>query len=264
MERVSKIQMIDFHSHIIWDIDDGSKDFRMSSDMIENSICQNVQCICATPHFIIDEQEIDKKVYHEKLNALKESYSNKINILSGIEVYINPNIPKYYKEKKIWGMNDSRYVLIELPMRDYPIYTKDVFYELIILGAKPIIAHPERNLKIQQNMNLLTDLLNEGALAQMNAGSLTGMFGNHVKEFAEKLIRTNRIHMIGSDGHNNRSRKTDMLSAYETVGKLNKDLYQWMEENTNKIVKDIDVTPLKIVEDKQKKFNILNLFNRKK
>ncbi len=264
MERVSKVQMIDFHSHIIWDIDDGSKDFKMSCDMIENSICQKVQGICATPHYIIDEQEIDKSVYKEKLNALKEKYSNKINILSGIEVYINPNIPKYYKEEKIWGINNSRYVLIELPMRDYPLYTKDVFYELVILGAKPIIAHPERNLKIQQNVGLLTDLLDEGALAQMNAGSLTGMFGNHVKEFAEMLIKTNRIHMIGSDGHNNRSRKTDMLSAYETVGKLNKELYQWIEDNNIRIINNEEVVPLKILENKEKKLKIFNIFNRKK
>ncbi|WP_147590089.1 tyrosine-protein phosphatase [Clostridium polynesiense] len=264
MERVSRIQMIDFHSHIMWGVDDGSKDIEMSGEMVKNSILQEVAGICATPHFIIDEQEIDADLYYSRLNKLKELYGRDINILSGLEIYINPNIPKYYKEKKIWGLNNSRYVLIELPMRDYPVYTQDVFHELLVLGAIPVIAHPERNFKIQKDIKLLEEILEQGALAQLNAGSICGMFGEAVKNMAEVLVKRNMIHIIGSDGHNNHRRRTDVISAFQKVKNINPELYRWMDENNYNIINDLKVEVPEIQREAEKKNSFLNLFLRKK
>ncbi len=77
---------------------------------------------------------------------------------------MHPNLPKLYKEKRIWGINDSEYLLIELPMGQFPMYTEDVFYELMLLGVKPILAHPERNIKIMKDHDLIINLINQGVL----------------------------------------------------------------------------------------------------
>ncbi|MCJ7691073.1 MAG: protein tyrosine phosphatase, partial [Clostridiaceae bacterium] len=167
--------MIDFHSHILNGVDDGAKNLDMSLQMLKNAESEGVEYICATPHFITEEFEISREKYIEKLDKLvlasrEENFS--IKILSGLEIYMHPSLPKLYKEKKIWGINGSEYLLIELPMGQFPMYTEDIFYELMLLGAKPILAHPERNHKIMNNHDLIINLIKQGVFMQTNVGSL--------------------------------------------------------------------------------------------
>ena len=52
--------MIDFHSHILPGIDDGSKNTQMSLAMIEEEKKQGVHTIVATPHFYADEDSVER------------------------------------------------------------------------------------------------------------------------------------------------------------------------------------------------------------
>lgn len=251
--------MIDFHSHILPGVDDGSSSIDMTMEMLENSLQQGVEYICATPHFITGEYEITLEEYEEKLKLIREKASGNINIIQGLEIYINPELPKLYSEKKVWGYNNKKYVLVELPMQQYPIYTEKVFYELRLLGATPVLAHPERNLSIMKNPNLLVDIVEQGNLAQMNAGSIVGIYGSDIKKFAEKLVSMNLIHMLGSDGHNNTRRNTNLQQGFKRVESLNNGLYKWITENEKNILDGIDVEVPEIILNKKKKsfFNFL-------
>jgi protein-tyrosine phosphatase len=253
--------MIDFHSHILPYIDDGSKSFDMSIDMLKLSVDEGTKCICATSHFIPGELEQEKKVYYEKLEGLKNLCRIKeinIEILPAIELYMHPDLPKLYAEKKIWGVNLTPYVLVELPMQQFPVYTEEVFYELRLQGAMPILAHPERNLRIMKDVALLENLVDQGTLAQMNAGSLRGIYGKDIKEFAEKLVDRNLIHMLGSDAHDDSRRTTKISSAFEIVRKRNEELYQWIIQNQYNVIKGkpVEVLPIK----RGKKFSFFGLF----
>lgn len=253
--------MIDFHSHIIHGIDDGAKDIDMSLEMVKISESEGVEFICATPHFITEEFEITREKYIDKLDRLvlaSKEENLKIKILSGLEIYMHPNLPKLYKEKKIWGINDSEYLLIELPMGQFPMYTEDVFYELMLLGAKPILAHPERNIKIMKNHDLIINLIKQGVLMQINAGSLLGDYGKEVKKTAEEFVKRNMVHILGSDGHNITSRKTRLKVAYEIVKDTNEAAYNWVLENGTNIINK--VSPMEFLEIKPKKRGI-SFFN---
>ena len=257
--------MIDFHSHIIHNIDDGAKNLDMSLEMLRNSHNEGVEYICATPHFIFEEFETCREEYIKKLDTLilasKEENLN-IKILSGLEIYMHPNLPKLYKEKKIWGINDSEYLLVELPMGQFPMYTEDVFYELMLLGAKPILAHPERNLNIMKNHDLIIDLINQGVLMQINAGSLLGDYGREVKKTAEEFVKRNMIHILGSDGHNITSRKTRIKEAYSKVKDANKFAYEWIFQNEINIINNaptMEFLELKLKKEKGK-ITFFNIF----
>ncbi len=236
--------MIDFHSHIIHGIDDGAKNLDMSLEMLKIADSEGVEYICATPHYITEEYEISQDEYVEKLDRLilasREKNLN-VKILSGLEIYVHPNLPKLYKEKKIWGINDSEYLLIELPMGQFPMYTEDVFYELMLLGAKPILAHPERNLKIMKNHDLIVNLIKQGVLMQINSGSLLGDYGKEVKKTAEEFVKRNMIHILGSDGHNITSRKTRLKEAYTIVKDKNEAMYDWILQNQNNIINNVSM-----------------------
>lgn len=257
--------MIDFHSHILPGIDDGAKNIDMSLDMLKLSIDEGVEHICATPHFIPEEYEIDKETYFVKLNELKSTnVGQQINIVSGLEVYLDPKVPDLYDQGKIWGINNEKYMLLELPMNHFPLYTEDIFYELRLLGIVPILAHPERNLEIIKNEALLKNLINQGALAQLNCGSLRGKYGEKIQTFARNLVQKNLIHILGSDGHNTSSRKTKLNEGFEIVEKLNKPLYENIIMNENMILlgQDVEVLPIKDYLEKRS-FNIFNIFKKK-
>jgi len=253
--------MIDFHSHIIHGIDDGAKNLDISLEMLKISESEGVEYICATPHFISEEFEITRESYVEKLNKLvlaSREENLKIKILSGLEIYMHPNLPKLYKEKKIWGINDTEYLIVELPMGQFPIYTEDVFYELMLLGAKPILAHPERNIKIMKNHDLIVNLIKQGVLMQINSGSLFGDYGKEVKKTAQQFVKMNMVHILGSDGHNISSRKTKLKAAYEIVEDTNKVVYNWILENQTNIINNVSTFEFLDLQFKKSKFSFLS------
>ncbi|MEK6263463.1 MAG: protein tyrosine phosphatase [Clostridium sp.] len=257
--------MIDFHSHIINGIDDGAKTLDMSLQMLRNAENEGVEYICATPHFITEEFEISSEKYTEKLDELvlasrEENFS--IKILSGLEIYMHPSLPKLYKEKKIWGINGTEYIIVELPMGQFPMYTEDIFYELMLLGAKPILAHPERNYKIMNNHDLIINLIKQGVLMQTNVGSLLGDYGKDVKKTAQEFVKGNMIHVLGSDGHNITSRKTRLKEGYELLKKSNEELYHWILQNETNIINNVtmmDFLELNLKKSKGK-FSFFNIF----
>jgi len=253
--------VIDFHCHILPGVDDGSVDIEMTKDMIENSLIQGVEYVCATPHFITEESELTLDEYKEKIKLVKDSVEN-IEIIPGLEIYIDPELPRLYKEHKIWGYNYKKYLLIELPMMEFPIYTEKVFYDLRLMGATPVLAHPERNLRIMKNPELLESLVEQGNLAQLNAGSLSGQYGTDIKKFAEKLVAKNLIHIIGSDGHNNKRRNTNIKEGLAKIKALNPELFNWIKDNEKKILQGEEVEVLDIVTDKKKK-SFFSFFLRK-
>lgn len=255
--------MIDFHSHIIHGIDDGAKSLEMSLEMVKTSENEGVEYICATPHFITEEFEITREKYLEKLDRLVLASSEqnfKIKILQGLEIYMHPDLPKLYKEKKIWGINGSDYLLIELPMGQFPMYTEDVFYELMLLGVKPILAHPERNIKIMGNYDLIINLIKQGVLMQINSASLFGDYGKEVKKTAQQFVKMNMVHILGSDGHNITSRKTRIKVAYEIIKNKNELTYNWILENENNIINNVPTMEFLELKLKKTGFSFFNIF----
>lgn len=147
-------------------------------------------------------------------------------------------------------------------MEQLPNYTENVFYELRLLGAIPIIAHPERNLKFMKNINFLLDLLDQGALCQVNAGSIRGMYGKEIKAFAEILVKNNMVHIIGSDAHNNSGRTPMITDAIANIKSINEELYQWMMDFQYKLINAEKMHVLPIKTKKNNRKNFLNLFHK--
>ena len=257
--------MIDFHSHIIHGVDDGAKSLDVSLEMLKIAESEGVEYICATPHFIPKEYEITRGKYIEKYDSLvlaSKEENLKIKILSGLEIYMHPNLPKLYKEKRIWGINGSEYLLIELPMGQFPRYTEDVFYELMLLGVKPILAHPERNIKIMENHDLIVSLIKQGVLMQINAASLLGDYGKKVKKTAHQFVKKNMVHILGSDGHNITSRKTRIKTAFDIVKDKNEPMYNWISQNQTNIINNKPTMELLEIKTEKRIFSLSNIFRK--
>ena len=208
--------MIDLHTHILWGIDDGSKSVDMSSVMLDIAEENGTKVIFATPHVIEFINKPKWELIVEKSKQMQQIANNKnlnIEILPGAEIQMNWDLLPEIGVQGSYCLNGSRYALIELPVLEIPEYADEFFYELLLKGIVPIIAHPERNQVIMNNLTKLLEWMRNGVLLQCNSGSVTGAFGNKVRENVEILLKNRLITFIGSDAHRDKRRDTNLIGA---------------------------------------------------
>ena len=259
--------MVDIHSHILPRFDDGAKNIEETLDMVKIAKKEGFSKIIATPHYIEGAYITNKEKLVDTIAMVNEVLKEKsidMEILPGNEVYISHNLPQLLKNKEILTLNNGPYVLLELPMGDIPMYTEDILYEVRLLGYKPVIAHPERYVKIMENPNYLKFLIEQGNYVQMNSLSITGGFGERVKKTAEILLRHRMVHFIGTDAHSPRTRAPKISYALDQMREWigNEAVYN-MVQNGIKLTKGEEVyipQPLHYVQNKGFAGKVRSLF----
>lgn len=215
--------MYDMHCHILPEVDDGARSIEEAVNMAMMAKENGIKGIFATSHYIEGSGYKDSVYNRGVLNKLNTELINRdidIKIYLGCEVYSTLNILKLLEKEQITTLNNSRYILIELPMHDVPIFIEAMIYNLKLKGITPIIAHPERNTKIIETPNILHGFIMKGALAQLNLPSILGMYGEAVKKTAEILIRHDMIHFVGTDAHRPSKRYFNISSALDILNSL--------------------------------------------
>ncbi|WP_102693505.1 tyrosine-protein phosphatase [Rummeliibacillus pycnus] len=201
--------MIDIHSHIIFDIDDGPKSLEDSIKMLINATTEGITEIIFTSHAFHPLYHANAKTVKERLNILQhglEVHNIPLKLQAGHEVRINEHICRQIDEGSALTLANSKYLLIELPSYGMPKYTFEIVNQLKAKNIVPIIAHPERNKGITERPELLEQLIRQGALSQITAGSVIGHFGKSIQRTALSLIDANLVHTYGSDVHNLKTR----------------------------------------------------------
>lgn len=197
--------MIDFHSHILPKIDDGSKNTTESLKMLRMLKEQGVSKVIATPHFSANRNTVDE--FLTKRETSFNSLSSKLHydlpeVLLGAEVKFYEGISRLEGIEKLC-IGNSKLLLLEMPMRKWTEY---ILKELREISNKNnviiVIAHVERYLSMQ-NKDILEELVSSGALIQANADYFINIF---TRRKAINLLKYNLIHFIGSDCHNLESR----------------------------------------------------------
>jgi len=204
--------MIDIHAHILPGVDDGPAEWDKSLKMLRRAAEDGITGIVATPHVVPGGYENTGEKVLSLTEELRERCRDaEIEIYPGSELMVSNDTLRGLEKKKYLTINSSRYVLVELPGQ----FVTDSVYDFIYsLGARklvPVIAHPERNPKLQEELDLLGEMVRHGALVQVTAGSLTGAFGSVVKKTVSEILTRNLCHVIASDAHNN-GRRAPVLS----------------------------------------------------
>lgn len=195
--------MVDFHSHILPNVDDGVTNIDDTIKLLKEAKEVGFSKIISTSHYIqgyYDIEHFERKQIIKEINLEHNSHLPKLYI--GNEIYITPEIVDLLKNQKASTINDSKYILIELPKREKPLFAKEIIYDLIGNGYIPIIAHPERYEYVKEDIKYIKELKEMGALFQANYGSVVGMYGNGAKRTLKDLLKNNLISFLGSDVHN--------------------------------------------------------------
>ena len=214
----NKELIIDFHSHILPGIDDGSKSMEESLRMLETSRDSGVECVVLTPHFYADKWDA-ATFLSSRARAFEElsSAASELGIMLalGAEVEYFEGITAM-EELQSMNISGTDAVMIEMP---FCPWSKRVVRDVIEIAGRRkhrvIIAHIERYIDYQDEA-VIEDLLNAGVVMQANANSFSGLFRSHK---CIKMLKNGLIHVIGSDCHNMTVRPPNLMSALDTIGK---------------------------------------------
>ena len=237
--------MIDIHCHIIPNIDDGAKvvteTFKMAS--VANSL--GYKSIFATPHYIENSHETNKSDIQNSVSVLNKLFNEKgidLKLYVGNEVYFTPNIINLLEDKRMCTLGNSRYVLIEFPLNGIALNMENVINSVLNYGYIPIIAHPERYEFVHKDLKKLQEMVSQGALLQINVGSIEGFYGKYAKKSVIKLLKNDMVTFIGTDSHNYTSIYDIYKDAINDIKKVIKDnkLHEILIENPKMIESDIN------------------------
>ena len=197
--------MIDLHSHLLPDVDDGVEVFDESIEIIRELSHHGIKKIVLTPHYIPETiynspRSDNLKLLHELKKSMQDENLN-LELFLGNEIYINNDISALIKNKIISPLGDSKYLLIELPMSGVYEDYEDIFYNLQTEGYSIVLAHPERYLSMQKDFSTLERLHNLGILFQCNIGSIVGQYGHKAIKTTKKLAKKDMIFAFGTDVH---------------------------------------------------------------
>ena len=111
----------------------------------------------------------------------------------------------------------GKYVMLELPSDIVPNGLLDFLFSVQIADLTPIISHLERNLEVQNNLEIAQKLVEGGNLVQVTAASVVGEFGSTAEHCAHELLKRRLAHVVASDMHSINKRKPGRMSMARRV-----------------------------------------------
>lgn len=235
--------MTDIHSHILFNVDDGSKSIEESVEILKELKSVGFNNVILTPHFILDSSynstyDNNKKKYLELKEKLQEENID-INIYLGNEIYIDKNIPNLLENNIITSLNNTKYVLIEFPMHNKLLNLEDILYEIRAKGCEVIIAHPERYDAFKEDYSLVDNLRDSGFLFQANYASILGYYGKEATKLLTYMLKRHYIDFLGTDIH--RIEKTYVIDNFKKIEKsiikiTKEEYYNKIKNNSDKLI----------------------------
>lgn len=213
--------MLDFHTHILPGVDDGSTSVEESARMLKMLEEQGVSKVLLTPHFyayycsVEEFLESRKSAVKELLQALEKSDVS-VNLYLGCEVLFFDELWRIDNLKSLC-IEGTEYILVEMPFSEWQDSAVEGIERLVSRGLTPVIAHFDRYIKYKGNLEKIYKLVEAGALLQLNCSALGSFFARRkVKGFLKKGL----VFAIGTDCHNLTSRKPDYVKAAEYIKKI--------------------------------------------
>jgi len=212
--------MIDIHSHILAEVDDGPKSWDISREMCRLSAEDGVEAIIATPHanerYFYDREYLEKAVQH-----LRSLVDDTLQIGLGCDFHLSyDNIQDALKNPARYTINETKYLLVELSNFSVPPQIGDSLMRLGDIGLVPILTHPERNPILQKSPRRVLEWVEAGVVVQVTASAFTGLWGETSHRSAHWLLEHDAVHVLASDCHDTKRRVPGLSAGREAVAQI--------------------------------------------
>lgn len=197
--------MIDFHAHILPNVDDGPERMSESLAMLRESFLQGVDLVVSTSHFYAHEEYPNEflkrrnRAFRNLQDAMLMSPEVYPRVVPGAEVLYFPGISDADGIGSL-RIGSSGSILIEPPMSPWSDSMLDEIARLgRNLGCVPIIAHVDRFMLMLHDDTLMDRVRQRGMLVQVNADYF---LNPKSAAAAVQNLKRGNIQLIGSDCHN--------------------------------------------------------------
>lgn len=199
--------LTDIHTHILPDIDDGPGTMTEALRMLRYAADSGITVCAATPHMPPNESNAERTAYldriEDRFRSLRRAILEEeigITLHRGVEVYYQPDILPFVRQGGC-GLSLSRYVLMEVSLRQCPPDFEHSMHNLLQNDIRPVFAHPERTGSLIGDIQTIARFVSAGILIQVTSGSVIGDFGERTAEFTDRLIAAGLVHIVASDAH---------------------------------------------------------------
>lgn len=246
--------MIDLHSHILPNVDDGSSNIKETLEILYYMETKGVKTAAATPHYPLYNTSNFKEKIKTKINEIKKEILNndlELNIVSGAEIMYTERLPKLYYEDKLLTLNNTDYLLLEFRMGEEPKRLEEVVHDLKSMGLKIIIAHPERYFYIQKDYTILYKWIEEYNLKLMlNSSSLNGSHGSKAEKTAQKMLELGLCHLMASDTHGRDNRPFTLDQGLQKAEEIRFGSRNFFNKNAEAVLENKELNNLEIKREK--------------
>lgn len=236
-------EIIDIHSHVLPETDDGASSLREAVHMLKQAKQQGVQELIATPHYSGRFQNrCPEKICSlcRKLEVYAERHAGlRIKIHPGQEIFYSENVPELLARGELLTLAGSRYVLLEFhPSAPYSMIFRAV-REMQIDRYIPVLAHVER-YRAMKDMERVEELIDQGAYVQMNFRSAAGSWFEERTRWCRRLLKEEMVHFLATDMHDLKNRRPQTKETLQWMEKRLPGRYieQIVKENPQRLIKD--------------------------
>ena len=241
--------MIDFHTHILPGIDDGSRNLEMTEGMLLEEASQGTDVVVATPHFYADRVSIPHFLVRREQAAAKtrerikqlEDAAGLPRIVTGAEVYYFPGMGSA-RELPSLCIRNTDVLLLELPFGQWDRQVLQDVKDLIRKRKLTLVLAPiERYHEFQKDRSVWEEILSLPVIPQINAGSFLkhgGLFHRDPRrKFSLRFLEEHPQTILGSDAHNLTSRRPNMKDAKEAiVAAAGAETFERMEKTAREVL----------------------------
>ena len=232
--------MIDFHSHILPSIDDGSKSPEMSLEIIKEGINQGVNKFIFTPHFYVDASTYEdfiisrKKAVFELKNHCEQQDFELPEFLLGAEVALSDKTCNLENLENLC-IEGTELLLLELPYSPFVSWTPKSIYNIMYeRNLTPVMAHLDRYIASRGHKQVIEDIIKMDIPVQINASAF---LERKTRKFIKRLLENGTTIVLGSDVHNLKSRPYELSKASEiSQKKFKTDIFTKLSQNAEEIL----------------------------
>ena len=182
--------------------------------MARIAVEDGIQVMACTPHItpgLYNNTGPSIRALVTELQALLSEADIPLDLVTGADVHIAPDLVVGLESGRVLSLADSRYFLLEPSQTLPPPRFIDLIFDLTRAGYVPVITHPERFRWIEAHYETIREVVRIGAWTQLTAGSLLGTFGSRARYWSERMLDDSLVHIIATDAHNT-TRRSPLLS----------------------------------------------------
>ncbi len=212
--------MVDIHSHILPEVDDGPKSWDVSVAMCRAAAADGITHMVATPH-ANDRYHYDRKHLQGVVAQLQKLAGDQPVLSLGCDFHLSyDNIQDALANPTRYVIEGTRYLLVEFSNYSVPQQTTDSFHKLGDRGITVIITHPERNPILRDSLQRVVEWAEQGCVIQMTGSALTGFWGERTRRAALWLLERQAVHVLATDAHDTEKRVPVLSSARDAAAEI--------------------------------------------